>query len=77
MGLFAITPSCTRFPQYATTFRVAASSMATVHALPFVPHQEAPACWDRPANQSASVAEKVPRSGGQHQRGDGKYLGER
>jgi hypothetical protein len=39
-----------------------ASLIATVQASPCTPHQDAPACWERPANQPASAAENVPRN---------------
>src|SRR4051795_5127633 len=61
IGLLSMTPSCTSPPQYEATFWVAASSTATDHWSPLTPHQDAPACCERPANQPGSDEEKVPR----------------
>lgn len=43
------------------TLRVAASFMATFQVSPDVVHQEAPACWARPANSPGSLLENVVR----------------
>src|SRR6201992_2494002 len=50
IGVFRIAPDCTRPPQYAATFCVAASSIFTDQESPCTPHQDAPACCDSPVN---------------------------
>src|SRR3954453_11649538 len=61
IGLLSMSPLATRSPQYDATFWVGTSSIFTDQESPLVPHHDAPACWDSPVNQPASLAENVPR----------------